>query len=74
MITKKQVKNQQIRRKQTCSLCLINVFEFQENIVQDCSKKFLGNKNNINKKKIAWKSHWSQWSLHDKYGQSKVED
>ena len=50
------------------------MFEFQENIVQDCSKKILGNKTNINKKKIAWKSHWSQWSLHDKYGQSKVED
>ena len=41
--------------------------------VQDRSKEFLGNENN-NNKKISWKSHWSQWSLHDKYGWSKVKD
>ena len=31
MITKKQVKNEKIKRKQACSLCFVNVFEFQEN-------------------------------------------
>ena len=29
MITKQQV-NEQIKRKQTCSLCFVNVFKFQE--------------------------------------------
>ena len=57
MITKQQVKNEQIKRKQTCSLCFVNVFQKQ---VQDCSKEFLRNKFNINKKKVFWKSHWSQ--------------
>ena len=44
--------------------------------VQYRTKEFLGNKININKKKISisWKSHWSQWSLHDKYGRSKAQD
>ena len=28
---KQQVKNEQIKRKQTCSLCFVNVFKFQEN-------------------------------------------
>ena len=39
--------------------------------VQERSKEFVRNKNNINKKKISCKS---QWSLHDKHGQSKAED
>ena len=30
MITKQQVKNKQIKRKQTCSLCFVNVLKFQE--------------------------------------------
>ena len=30
MITKQQVKNEQIKRKLTCSLCFVNVFKFQE--------------------------------------------
>ena len=30
MITKQQVKNEQIKRKRTCSLCFVNVFKFQE--------------------------------------------
>ena len=29
MITKQRVKIEQIERKQTCSLCLVNVFKFQ---------------------------------------------
>ena len=36
-------------------------------------KLFLGNNNN-NNKKTSWKSHQSQWSLHNKYGWSKAED
>ena len=31
MITKQHVKNEQIKRKQTSSLCFVNVFRFQEN-------------------------------------------
>ena len=31
MIAKQQVKNQQIKRKETCSLHFVNVFKFQEN-------------------------------------------
>ena len=31
MITKQQVKNEQIKRKQTCSLFFVNVSKFQEN-------------------------------------------
>ena len=46
MITKQRVKNEQIKGKHTCSLCFVNVFKFE-----DCSKEFLGNKNNINKNK-----------------------
>ena len=42
MITKQQIKNEQMKRKQTCSLCFVNVFKFQENkfkIVQRISRK-----------------------------------
>ena len=42
IITKQQIKNEQIKRKQTCSLCFVNVFKFQENkfkIVQRISRK-----------------------------------
>ena len=31
MIKKQQVKNEKIKRKQTRSLCFVNVFKFQEN-------------------------------------------
>ena len=31
MIKKQQVKNEQIKRKQSCSLCFVNVFKLQEN-------------------------------------------
>ena len=43
------------------------------NSIQDRSKEFLQNKNN-NNRRISWKSHRSQWSLHNKYGQSKAKD
>ena len=39
MVKKQWVKNEQMKRKQTCSLCFENVFKFQ-----DSSKKSLGNK------------------------------
>ena len=29
--------------------------------IQNCSKEFIGNKNNVNKKKISWKSYRPQW-------------
>ena len=48
MITKQLVKNELIKRKQTCSLRFVSVFKFQE-IIQNRSKEFLGNKN-MNKK------------------------
>ena len=31
IITKQQVKNEQIKRKQACPLCFVNAFKFQEN-------------------------------------------
>ena len=37
---KQQIKNEQIKRKQTCSLYVVNVLKFQEK-VQDPSKNFL---------------------------------
>ena len=40
MITKQHVKNDQINRKQTCSLCFVNVFEFQENKFKIVQKNF----------------------------------
>ena len=52
MITKQQVKNEQIKRKQTCSLCFVNSLKFQENkfkILYEI-KDFKGNINNINKR------------------------
>ena len=61
VIVKQQVKNEQIKRKFFfCFLCFVNVFKFQEKKVEDCSKEFLGNKNNTNSKKISWKSYQSQ--------------
>ena len=38
-------KNEQIKRKQTSSLCIVNVFK-----VQDRLREFLRNKNDINKR------------------------
>ena len=40
VITKQQVKNELIKRKQTCSLCFVNVFKFQENKFNIVQKKF----------------------------------
>ena len=40
MITKQQVKNEQIKRKQTQSLCFVNVFKFQESKFKIVQKNF----------------------------------
>ena len=42
MIKKQREKNEQVKRKQSCSLCFVNVFKFQENkfkIVQNNFKE-----------------------------------
>ena len=40
LIMKQQVENEQIKRKQTCSLCFVNVFKFQENKFKIVQKNF----------------------------------
>ena len=40
MITKQHVKNEQIKRKQTCYLCFVNMFKFQENTFKIVQKNF----------------------------------
>ena len=40
MITKQQVKNEQIKRKKTCPLCFVNLFKFQENQFKIVQKNF----------------------------------
>ena len=56
MITKQQVKNEQIKRKQTCSVCFVKVFKFEENKFKVVQKNFW--EKTIIIKKI-WKSHKS---------------
>ena len=51
MIMKQGVKNQQIKRKKTCSLSFVNAFKFQETKFKIAQKNFQEIKNNINKKK-----------------------
>ena len=41
MITKQQVKNEQIKKNQTCSLCFVNVFKSQENKFKIVQKNLL---------------------------------
>ena len=45
MITKQRVKNEQKKRKQTCSVSSVKVFQFQDNKFKIVPKKFLGNNN-----------------------------
>ena len=40
MITKQQVKNEKIKRRQACSLCYVNVFKFQENKFKIVQRNF----------------------------------
>ena len=37
---RKQVKNEQIKRKQNCSLCFVKVFKFQDNKFKIVQKNF----------------------------------
>ena len=50
MITKQQVKNEQIKEKQDCSLSFVNVFKFQENKLKTVQKNFLEIKIKLTKK------------------------
>ena len=54
MILKQWVKNEQIKRKQTCSVCFVKVFRILRKRVQGLSKEFLGN--NANKKLFLGKA------------------
>ena len=40
MITKQQVKSEQIKRKQTCSVSFVKVFKFQNNMLKIVQKNF----------------------------------
>ena len=40
MILKQQVNNEQIKRKQTCSVCFVKVFKFPENKYKVVQKNF----------------------------------
>ena len=40
MIMKQQLKNEEIKRKQTCSMCFVKVFKFQENKFNIVQKNF----------------------------------
>ena len=40
MIMKQQVKNEQIKRKQTCSVCFVKIFKFQESKIKIVQKNF----------------------------------
>ena len=55
MITKQQVKNKQIKRKQTCSVCFVKIFNFQESKIKTVQNNFYDNNN-----KISWKTQRSQ--------------
>ena len=55
MITKQRVKNEQIKRKQTCSVIFVKVFKFQDNNFKIVQKNFL----EILIKKIPRKTHRS---------------
>ena len=74
MIKKQQVKNEYIKRKQTCSLCFVNVLKFQEKKIKIAQKNFWEIKITLIKENISLKSHQSEWSLDDEYGWSKAKD
>ena len=52
MIIKQQVKNEQIKEKQDCSLCFVNVFKFQENKLKTAQKNFSEIKIKLTKKRF----------------------
>ena len=55
-ITKQRVKDEQIKRKQICSLCLVNAFKFQENKFKIVQKNFLEIKIIFMKKRFLGKA------------------
>ena len=56
MITKQRVKNEQIKKKQTCYLCFVNKFKFQKKTSSRSFRRILGNKDNINQKRFLGKA------------------
>ena len=56
MIAKQGVKNERIKRKQTCSVSFVKVFKFQENKI--AQKKFLGNDKKHPGKPIGHGDHY----------------
>ena len=50
------MKNEQRKRKQTSSICFVNLFKIPRKQVQDCSKEFLGNNGNNNNKNLLGKA------------------
>ena len=60
VITKEPVKNEHIKRKQACSLCFVNVFKFQENKFKTIQKNLQEIEIILIRKRISWKSYWSQ--------------
>ena len=70
MIMKQQVKNGQIKRKQTCSLCFVKVFNFEENklkIVWKNNDHYMinmdGQRSKIGGKWLLTGSYLQNWSL-----------
>ena len=58
MIAKQGVKNERIKRKQTCSVSFVKVFKFQENKFKIAQKKFLGNDKKHPGKPIGHGDHY----------------
>ena len=52
----KNIKNEQKKRKQTCSLCFVNMFKFQENKFKIIQKNFLEIKIVLIKKRFLGKA------------------
>ena len=56
MIKKQQVKNEEMKRKQTCALCFVNVFKFQENKFKVAQKNCQGIKTILITKRFLGKA------------------
>ena len=57
MIAKQQVKNEQIKRKQACSLCFVNVLKFHGNKFKIVQKNFQEMKIILIKKRFPEKAN-----------------
>ena len=58
MVAKQGVKNEQIKRKQTCSVNFVKVSKFQENKFKIAQKFFLGNNDKDPGKLIGYGDHY----------------